>query len=228
MATFEAKVTGDFRGVLSLPKQMRFAASLALTRTAGKSQDAVIEHLDDDMNIRKEWYQPGRKFGIKFKPAKTGNLEATVYSAADWLMEMHGFNNQIKQPDKGGSNLAVPDTDNVRGRIENVVPRAKKARRLLENTQRTKAFKITSKKGIQLILQRIGADKDGNDRVSKSGAVLKAKKGGPSKVRLLYTLRPSVKVPYNPVLHKWTIMTYRQRFGASFGDALEKALKTAK
>lgn len=227
---FDITVSGDLAGVISMPKQIEFAAAQTLTGVVKRAQVAIIKALPENMVVRGDWFLPSRKFGIKVKTASRADKEAIVYSMADWLLEMHGANAGIKRPKKGGKNLALPDDENVRRGFQNKVPRGEKARKLLDNTKRTKAFKITARSGAQLILQRVGLDGSGNIKVGKNGNFLRGKVSNknPGKLVVKYSLRPSAKVPFNPVIFKWAIIATRLHLGSLFRQNLANAIRTAR
>jgi hypothetical protein len=230
VAKFEIDVSGDLAGVLTLPKQINFAASRSINDTLTRTQKAILAELPDDFIIRTGWATPGRRYGINVRFAKPSNLEGSVGTAADWLLEAEGFHGGVKTPDIGGKSLANPNIDHTRHGIRNIVARGEKARRLLDNASRTKAFKIKSKKtGAELIMQRIGLDESGNPLVNKRGQYLRGRgKKVKSKVVLKYVLIKTSKVPYHPVITRNGVVTFRLHFGSYWRQNFEKAIRTAR
>jgi hypothetical protein len=232
--SYKIEVTGDLRGVITLPKQIEFGTAKTLTDLVKKSQEEVVREFaggDTGLIIRGDWYLPSRKFGIKVKTASRKTLEARLYSNADWLLELHGYNSGVKRPDKGGKNLAEPNVEFTRHGIKNPISRAEKARRLLDNSSRTKAFKVVSEKtGNTLILQRAGADATTGIAIrGKRGNLLQGRgKDVVKKLFLKYVFRKLVKVPYNPVLFRVTINTHFKYMQAFFSKNLQEAIRTAK
>jgi hypothetical protein len=226
---FEIEVTGDIIGVTTLPKQIIFATAESLTKTSKRAQKAIIPELERDFIIRTDWWRQDRKFGIKVKAAKKTDLTAMVYTAADWLLEAEGYHGGLKKPDKGGSHLADPDIDHTRHGIRNKVARAEKARKLLENSKRSKAFKIKGKYGGELIMQRIGLDSFGNPLTNKQGRYLRGRgKKRPSKVVLKYILRKDSRVPFHPVITQTTKLQFLLHFSSYFGESLYNSIRTAR
>lgn len=225
----DIEVSGDLAGVITLPKQIEFGIAAALTATAKRAQTAVQEEIKKDLVVRTEWWRQDRKFGIKVKPATKSNKEAIIYTLADWLLELEGYHSGVKTPDKHNGNLANPDIEHTRHGLRNVVRRAEKARTLLNNQKRTKAFKIKTKTGYQLILQRVGLDSFGNRLKSKTGGYLRGRgKGRQSELVTKYLLIGKVKVPYKPVVTRPSIITFRLHFSSYLFQNLEKAIKSAK
>lgn len=241
---FDIKVTGDVVGVVTLPKQIKFAAAKANNDTGKQAQGDTIEELDRKLVIRRNWIKPRTRYGINITNAKFSAEipETVVFTRADWLLEEEGYNSGIKRPDAAGHrNLTIPDDHNVRGSIRNVVPAARKARRILENAGgrvspktgkligKTGAFLIKARDGRQFIFQRIGVDEAGNIKRSKKGTPLRGRvKRGQSKLELLYTLRPSVTVPETMIMQKTVINTYKVHYGDYFGIDLKGALRGAR
>jgi hypothetical protein len=205
--SIEVEVTGDIDRLLKLDKDITFAIASALTKVAKEAQAQVFVALQSEFHIRGKWYEQSNKFGIKVKPATKSDLEAAVYTAADWLVEAEGANDGIKRPH--GSHLAVPDVQNTRKGIGNKVGKREKARYLLENTQKTRAFKVKSKSGYTLILQRKGKGKN-------SYTVTK------------YIFRDEVKVPHQSAVVEPTIKTVLERFPAIFNIQLKTAIETSR
>src|SRR5882757_10607680 len=145
--SFTIEVSGDLPGVLTLAKQINYAAAVTLTKTAKAGQSLSVYTLKARNTVRGGWYEQNRKFGIKVKAAKPTDLESSVYTNADWLQEEEGYHGGVKTPDKHAGNLALPDDEHVRHGHSNPVKRNEKARILLNRASRTKAFKIVTKKG---------------------------------------------------------------------------------
>lgn len=236
---FETSVTGDIAGVISLPKQIQYAAFQTCNQVAEESQTNVILLLKHNLHIRGNWIKPKTRYGINVTYAKKDKLESEVYTRADWLLEEEGYHGGIKVGENG-HRLSDPDIQNTRHGIDNVVRASEKARVLLANSAgsgisqktgriigATGAFKITSKSGKVLILQRVGADKSGNIRRGKRGQPLRNRSNN-GKVVLKYVLLPTVKVPTPEIFQHAVIFTTRERFSPILGKNIEKAVKSAK
>ncbi len=87
--------------VRQLPKQISYAAALALTRTAQDAQEEVRRQLPERFTVRTGWVAKG----VRIKPARKNNLEAAVTVLDDFmaLQETGG----IKRSHSGEA-LAVP------------------------------------------------------------------------------------------------------------------------
>lgn len=240
---FEISVTGDLAAVITMPKQIVFAAAKSNNDTGKQAEMDSIVEFDRQLHIRRSWINPRTRYGINIINATFSAPvpETVVYTRADWLLEEEGFNRGLKIPDKGNhENLTVPDDPNVRGSIENVVPAARKARRLLANAGgkvslktgkligKTGAFLLKAKDGREFIFQRVGTT-EGNIKRNKRGVPLRGRvKGGNSRLVLLYTLKHSVRVPQERILQKTVINTYKVHYGDYFGFNLRGALLGAR
>ncbi len=242
-SAFEISVTGDLAGVATLAKQIKFAGAKSLNDTGRQSQDDSIHEFERELHIRRNWIKPKTRFGINIIQAKFAAdiPETTIYTRADWLLEEEGANRGLKTPDKGGANLTVPDDPNVRGDIQNVIPAARKVRRLLANSGgrisaktgkligATGAFKLTARDGRTFIFQRVGTNPQGQVKLGKKGTPLRGRvKGGQSKLILLFTFKKSVRVPRTMILQKTVENTFKVHYGDYFGFNLKGALRGAK
>lgn len=238
--SFSIDTTGDIAGVVTLPKQMLFAATKAVNDTADDSRDNVVILLKRALHVRGNWIKPKTRYGINVTYAKKGTYESAVHTAADWLLEEEGFHGGVKTAELGHTNLANPSVENTRHGIENKVKASEKARRLLQFSQgkysnlktknvigRTGAFKIKNKQGVELILQRVGATASGEVKRGKKGQPLRTR-GNNGKVVLKYVLKKSVKVPQLEVFQHGVIFTTREVFGKNYGKNLVIALKAAR
>ena len=101
MITIEADDRNTRQTMGSLEKQVRFAAAVALTRTVKDSQEEVRRQLPERFTIRTGWVAKG----IRIKPARKNNLEASVRVLDDFmaLQETGGLRRSLS-----GEALAVP------------------------------------------------------------------------------------------------------------------------
>lgn len=240
MPNIEIKVSGDIAGVATLPKQITFAASRTINDLLERAQTNVIGELGKGLHIRGNWRTPGTRYGINAKFAKGRAQEGSIGTAADWLLEEEGFNDGVKRADhfsknRGGvpSELAQPMIGTARPSLLAKMPPGQKAGKLLQNTKRTKAFIVTSKKtGRRLVLQRVGQtaagellrDSRGNLRIGR-----KKERTGGTRVVLKAALQPSVWVPQKHIFINTAVKTLN---AGHFVDRLSKnlinALKTAR
>jgi hypothetical protein len=240
---FEISVTGDVAGVITLPKQIKFAGAKSLNDTGRQSTTDAGEEFKRELHIRRDWIRPKTRFGINIVQAKFAAPipEAVIFTRADWLLEEEGFNRGVKEPDKGGEHLAIPEDENIRGSITNVVPAARKARRLLAGSQgrvslktgkligKTGAFILNAKDGRTFIFQRIGTDAQGEIKKNKKGVPLRGRvRRGASQLILLYTFKKHVTVPRLYILQKSVENTYKVHYADYFSINLSGALRGAK
>lgn len=121
MTTAAVHISGDLPAVLSLEKQLDFAAARALTETAESGADASRKAVRSTFTTRGRWYEPGNRFGVRARPARKGDLTSAVETAADWL-ELHETGG-VKTP--RGGHLAVP-TANVRRSKRQTIPKSQR------------------------------------------------------------------------------------------------------
>ena len=76
------------KGIVNLPKQMRFASAMALSRTAKDVRIGLLKHTRTLFTIRKNWLSSGR-YSIRMQPAKRDDKPqyALVYSEAPWMID---------------------------------------------------------------------------------------------------------------------------------------------
>lgn len=98
------EVSGDLAAVLSLDRQLVYAAARALTRTAKDSQEEVIKSLRAAFTVRGTWYLPSNRFGIRIEPATVTRLESVVKTLADWLIPHETGEDKVAR----GRLLAIP------------------------------------------------------------------------------------------------------------------------
>lgn len=231
----DVTVSGDIAGVATLPKQIQFSAYRTTNDLLDRSQTNIIGALKRGLHIRGNWTNPRTKFGVNVVYAKRTSLEGQVGTAADWLLEEEGYNDGVKKVERGnrgsGTHLAIPDVGNARPSLMSKMPPSQKAGKLLANTKRTKAFKVRSKSGKMLILQRVGE--------SKSGELLRDSRGNlrigrrseraKTKVVLKAVLQRTVRVPEKRIFTKTGVKTMNaNHYADRLGKNLIIAFKTAK
>lgn len=86
MLDFQISVDGDdLPAVLSLDRQIEFAAAAAATDTAKESVGAAIEEIKKEFDTTNPWYLPTNYHGIHFTPATPDHPTASVHTNAYWL-----------------------------------------------------------------------------------------------------------------------------------------------
>ena len=194
-------VSDNVNALLSLDKQIVFAAAKSLTQVAKESQKAVIDGIQGDFTIRSDWYLPSRKYGIRIKTATKQDLSAEVKSSADWLAAQEL--GQTHTPRGGRQEIAVP-TSAIQPTGREVIRRPLRPR----GSKNRKAFIITSHRGNRLLVKRVGPR--------------------PQDIIVLYVLERSAprkkKTPMTTAVKR----TVEQRFGSIFNRNLKDAIATAK
>lgn len=103
---FQISVDGDdLPAVLSMDRQIEFAAAAAATETAKESVGAVIEEIKKEFDTTNPWYLLTNRFGIHFTPATRQHPTASVHTNAYWLKPHE--TGEDKTP-TDGEFLAVP------------------------------------------------------------------------------------------------------------------------
>jgi hypothetical protein len=156
-----------------IAKNVEFGYARGLTRTAQKAQEDVVEGLRDAFTLRGRWWEKNNKYGIKVTPAKRDELEAAVWTRANWL-EIHEEGGR-KEPTKS-RNLTIP-TNNVKRNKRDIIKKAQRPRNL-------KGSFVIRDGGTKLFMQRFGKGKRSSTRVmyilepdaniEKKGTFLKA------------------------------------------------------
>jgi hypothetical protein len=186
------------RNVLNLEKQVRFAAALALTRTAKEVQRAEIAHIRDVFTVRGSWLREGGRFGVGVVPATKDTLEAVVESRAPWLEDHEAGTTRAPK----GSHFAIAQPDVRRTRTQ-LISRAQRPRAL------KKAFRIETKRGVPLLLQRIG-------------------RGARSAVRVMYQLTGRAKIERRMKFEEVGKAAAGRTWKRAFDDAIRQAIRTAR
>ena len=140
--SLEVKTTldGDVAAVLSLDRQIPFAAATTATAIAKRGQEEAIEEIRDDFNTTNPWYLPTNFFGVHFTPATVANPRSQVHTNAYWLKphETGG----LKTPTEGDF-LAVP-TEVIQPKPRQAIPQNKRPKNLAD------AFVLKTRRGPKL------------------------------------------------------------------------------
>lgn len=225
--------------MISLPKQLTFAAYRTTNEVLTNAQKDIPAELKNHLHIRGNWMNPRTRFGINVVFAKRNKLEGSVGTAADWLLEEEGYHHGVKNasglPNKAGytpKGLSIPNIGNARPSLLAKMPPGQKAGKLLANAKRTKAFIVTSKNGKRIVLQRVGQtsagellrDSRGNLRIGR-----KSERTGGTKVVVKAVLQTRVHVPTPEIFQKTGVRSMNStQYGLSYGRNLIMALKSAK
>jgi hypothetical protein len=199
MGTVEVKVEGALDQVLSIGNQVEFAAARSLTEVAKQGQESSIRAIQATFQTRARWFLPSNRFGVRVKAARKGDLEATVGTAADWLVphETGG----TKHARAGDLAIPIVGTGTARPRFSSKVRRELKPRALGD-----KAFIIQT----------------------KSGPVLFFRRGKKQRLTALYNLERSAKIRRQSVIIEPTVKVVRRRFDSIFEKNLRDAFASAK
>lgn len=233
MARFSISVSGDVVPVVTMAKQIVFAAKQTCIAVAQGAQPVVVQHLKTTFHVRSRWYDPSNRFGIhvRFNRDKS-DLSASLETLADWLEEHE--TGGTKTPDRHQGHLVIPQVGNERPRVTilSVVPAKLKPRKILPNVTEFVAESFRQGR-IRLETTRLG-------RATRGGRIKQArffinKKGTAIFERtddhhliLFYTMARSVRVRRQSTVIEPTIKYVEQNFGRLFDDQFAKAMKTAK
>lgn len=196
MAQVEA--SGDIAAALSLDKQLVYAAARAATKTAQDSQAASIEAIRRTFTTRGTWYQPSSRFGVRVTPATAGRLEASVRTAADWLIPHETGEDKVAT---GGGLLAVP-----------IVGRGRPRPTFRSKVRADLKPRALGGRGVVLETRR--------------GPVLFARQD--KRLVAFYGLERRARIRKRSTVIEPTVQTVAQNFGDNLGAAIAEALRTAK
>lgn len=219
-------VSGDVKAVISLEKQILFAAKQAVIGVAQESQGVVIDAIKRDFTVRGTWYEPSQRFGVHVRFSKSrDDLSATVESGADWLVE-HELG-EDKTPDKHDGHLTVPHA--ARPSKYSVVPTSMKARRILPNASLLGSGKLvlTSARPSKSQGKRQPKFKETPFFLNKAGTAIYERLDN-RRLLLVYTLTEQSHIRKDSTVVEPTIRTVELRVGPIFSEKLEAAIKTAK
>lgn len=136
----EITVDGDVDAILTLDRQLQFAAAATATSVAQKSQKAAIAAIEQNFTTTNPWYLPSNYFGVHYTPATPDRPTAQVHSNAYWLVPHE--TGALKTP-HDGPYLAVP-TDAIRPDPRRPVPRSQRPANLPD------AFVLQTRRGPKL------------------------------------------------------------------------------
>jgi len=181
-----------------IERQLPFATALALTRTAKEIQREEIAHIRSAFTVRGSWLREGGKFGVGITPASKQDLVAVVESRAPWL-EVHE-DGTTRTP--AGSHFAIPQAI-IRRTKTQVIAKSHRPKAL------KRAFKVETKKGIPLLLQRIG-------------------RGKRSILRVMYQLTGKAKIEPRLRFIETGREVVERVWKQIFSEALDHAIRTAR
>lgn len=115
------EVTGDLKPLLSLDRQIEFAAATALTAAAQESRAESVDEIEGAFHNRSDWYRPGRPSGVRITPATRARLESEVKGPGFLAKHERGGRHTSER----GGLLAVP-TANVRTGPGGAIPRSRR------------------------------------------------------------------------------------------------------
>jgi hypothetical protein len=184
--------------ISDLAKQIPFATALALTRTAKEVQRDEIAHIRNAFTVRGSWLREGGKFGVGITPASKENLVAVVESRAPWL-EAHE-EGTTRTPE--GSHFAIPQKD-IRRTKTQVIAKFQRPKAL------KRAFKVETKRGVPLLLQRVG-------------------RGKRSILRVMYQLTGRARIAPRLRFFETGRAVVERVWQRSFSEALDRAIRTAR
>jgi hypothetical protein len=203
---------------LTNSKQIPYATALALTRIAKDAQQSVRASMPSRFTLRRNWIVKG----IRITPATKTKLESVVYSI-DPFMARHEFGG-IKMGKPGGGDFKGSDVaerksgrnySQIGGRV--AVPTNKVLRSKSEIIRKSelpsglgkKAFVIGNKSDTQLLARRFS----------------RGKRAG---LQILYVLKKATRIEKRFGMGDTVMKVVQRRFGATFSQALQEALATAK
>ncbi len=226
-------VTGDVKGVITMSKQITFAAKQTTIQVAQEAQPKVISQIKSDFHVRGRWYEQANRFGIHVRFTKNkDDLSSNVETYADWLEEHE--TGGTRTPDKHQGHLTIPQIGNERPRptILSVVPAKLKARNILPNV--TEFVPEIFRQGrIRLEVTRLGrAGRTGKIKAArffinkKQTAIFE--RTDDHHLILFYTMSHAIRIRRHSTVTDPTIKVVEERFSAIFSEKLANAIHTAK
>lgn len=207
IVSVKAETAGALRWLDGIHRrQIPFATAFALTRTAQAVQTEVRQQLPRRFVIRNRFVEQA----IRVRPARKDTLTAQVLIPTDQegyrriadAMEQHEFGGD-KRP-RSGTFIAVPI--NARRNKRDIIPRGQRPK-ALESDPRV--FLLTTKSGKRLLVQRQG-------------------RGKSAALRVLYGLRPSVKISQAFGFFATGAATVRRVYSSIFRAAMDRAIRSAR
>lgn len=184
--------------IRNLPKQIRYATAVALTKSVDAAQETILARTRDVFTIRKNWLTPGYKFGINRKMARADDLSAEVYTLAPWMFRQE--EGGLKLPK--GEHLAVPQ-QGVRRTKKDLIPAGQKPKAL------KRSFVVWKTKSGPMLFQRVG-------------------RGKSSTIKPMYAFEKSVHIEARWQFVRTGIAKVKQVYGKIFTAAIKDALGTAR
>ena len=205
-------------------KQLPFAESLALNRTALIAQNAIKHKIDKDFNVTsKSWNKVGGKFGIKKKAATKRNTEVTIF--------IPDINTWIEDHEAGDlrTGMQLIPTREFRKRYKLKTNKAvkKKASLLLSDKSKNRIFEATIN-GERYIMQRLKGKIDGKrrPRSKKTGRLLKPKKILRRDAVPLFLIKEQVKEKARLGFYETITKVFEKNIEKEFGKAFDYAIRT--
>lgn len=192
-----------------IAKNVRFGVAVGLTKTAKAAQTEVISEIEKQFTVRGSWHKPSSRFGVRITPAKRDNPEASVHTAADWLV-IHETGG-TKSP-RGRARFAVP-TENVRRNKRQIIARAQRPRNLKN------VFVVQTRKG-PVLFQRLFANKAGKYTARK------VKSASGAKIVPLYGLERSVQIKKRSAFYEPIRKVVKAKLSEEVRDGILGALRT--
>ncbi len=136
----ETTLDGDVLAVLSLDRQISFAAAATATAIARRGQVEAIKEIQEAFITRSPWYLATNFFGVHFTPATVANPRSQVHTNAYWLKDHE--EGGLRTPTEGDF-LAVP-TEAIQPNRAQAIPQNKRPRNLAD------AFVLKTRRGPKL------------------------------------------------------------------------------
>jgi hypothetical protein len=136
----ETTLDGDVAAVLSLDRQIPFAAATTATAIAKRGQEEAIAEIRSDFTTTNPWYLPTNFFGVHFTPATVANPQSQVHTNAWWLKDHE--TGALRTP-RDGTFLAVP-TEAIQPNRRQAIPQNQRPKNLAD------AFILRTQRGPKL------------------------------------------------------------------------------
>lgn len=189
----------------SLPKQLNYGSSVGLNNLATHMRDSELAGAKNALTLRGRWYEPRSRFGFNVQFAKKNDLNAAVFTKADWLV-LHTIGGG-KTP--SGSNLAMP-TQFLKRNNKSIITKANRPRSL----ESIGAFKHT--------FSKTGKGK------GRTAIVKRYNDGSKNRIVVLYWLEQKAKIKKDYDFYEIGQKIYDRNALKYINDAIDMALRGMK
>ena len=206
-------------------KQIPYAASLALNKTAEVAMSAMVQHTGKEFNVTAAWNKVGGKYGIKKRRAKKTDLSVTIFIPSEntWIEDHQDASTRTGK-------ILIPTKEFFKHfKVKTNRSVKKKASTLLAAKSKNRIFQANIN-GDDYLMQRLKGKVDGSRRLKskKTSRLLKAKKVLRRDAIPLFIIKDRVKETKKLEFFRTITASFESEFNKQFDTAFEYAMRTAK